>query len=159
MTTLLRVDDLAADLAADDPSKAARTLAGALAGKGASPEWMNRFLTELDLVADRSQLGRVLDAWGLSKAEAGRMFGVSRQAVDKWLQRGVPADRRVTVADLHAVTDLLLRYLKRDRVPAVVRRPADRLEGGSMLDWARSGRTAELLSYTRQMFDLRRLPA
>jgi len=120
---------------------------------------MNRFLTELDHITQRSQLARVLDVWSLSVADAGRIFGVSRQAVDKWLSRGVPEQRRQVVADLEAVTDLLVRYLKRDRVPAVVRRPADRLDGASMLDLARTGRTSELVAYTREMFDLRRVTA
>ena len=147
------------ELAGDDPSAAAKAVAGALTVNGVSSTWMNRFLTELDQITERSQLARVLDVWSLSKAEAGRMFGVSRQAVDKWLSRGVPEERRAPVADLQATTDLLVRYLKRDRVPAVVRRPADRLGGLSMLDLVRAGRTRELLDYTREMFDLRRVTA
>ncbi len=155
MAKTLRLEELAAD----DPAAAAHAVAGALTVNGASPGWMNRFLTELDHIAERSQLARVLDVWSLSMADAGRMFGVSRQAVDKWLSRGVPEQRRPAVADLEAVTDLLTRYLKRDRIPTVVRRPADRLEGSSMLDLARAGRTDELLAYTREMFDLRRVVA
>ncbi len=147
------------ELAGDDPATAAHAVAGALTVNGASSGWMNRFLTELDHITERSQLARVLDVWSLSMADAGRMFGVSRQAVDKWLSRGVPEQRRPAVADLEAVTDLLVRYLKRDRIPTVVRRPADRLEGSSMLDLARAGRTDELLGYTREMFDLRRVVA
>lgn len=147
------------DLAGDDPTTAAQAVAGALTVNGASPGWMNRFLTELDHITERSQLARVLDVWSLSVAEAGRMFGVSRQAVDKWLTRGVPEQRRPVMADLAAVTDLLVRYLKRDRIPTVVRRPAAVLDGASMLDLARSGRTSELLVYTREMFDLRRVVA
>ncbi len=155
MAKTLRLEELAAD----DPAAAAHAVAGALTVNGASPGWMNRFLTELDHIAERSQLARVLDVWSLSMADAGRMFGVSRQAVDKWLNRGVPEQRRPAVADLEAVTDLLTRYLKRDRIPTVVRRPADHLEGSSMLDLARAGRTDELLAYTREMFDLRRVVA
>ena len=147
------------ELAGEDPTAAAQVVAGALTVNGVSPAWMNRFLTELDHIAERGQLARVLDVWSLSKAEAGRMFGVSRQAVDKWLSRGVPEERRPPVAHLEATTDLLVRYLKRDRVPSVVRRPAERLGGLSMLDLARAGRTQELLVYTREMFDLRRVTA
>ena len=116
----------AEELAGEDPAVAAEAVAGALTVNGVSPTWMNRFLTQLDHIAERGQLARVLDIWSLSKAEAGRVFGVSRQAVDKWLSRGVPEERRAPVADLEATTDLLLRYLKRDRVAAVVRRPAER---------------------------------
>ncbi len=155
MVKALRLEELAGD----DPATAAQAVAGALTVHGASPGWMNRFLTELDHIAERSQLARVLDVWSLSMAEAGRMFGVSRQAVDKWMSRGVPEQRRAAVADLEAVTDLLVRYLKRDRISAVVRRPAECLDRSSMLDLARAGRTSELLAYTREMFDLRRVAA
>ncbi|HEX3393718.1 MAG TPA: hypothetical protein VHS52_04250 [Acidimicrobiales bacterium] len=155
MTKALRLEELADD----DPAVAAKAVAGVLTVHGASPGWMNRFLTELDHITERTHLARVLDVWSLSMADAGRMFGVSRQAVDKWISRGVPEQRRQVVADLEAVTDLLVRYLKRDRIPGVVRRPAERLEGASMLDWARAGRTSELVAYTREMFDLRRVTA
>ncbi|MGI9023564.1 MAG: hypothetical protein ACR2HV_10120 [Acidimicrobiales bacterium] len=160
MAKVLRPEVLRPEvLAGEDPTAAAQAVAGALTVNGVSPAWMNRFLTELDHIAERGQLARVLDVWSLSKAEAGRMFGVSRQAVDKWLSRGVPEERRPPVAHLEATTDLLVRYLKRDRVPSVVRRPAERLGGLSMLDLARAGRTPELLVYTREMFDLRRVTA
>lgn len=155
MAKVLRLEKLADD----DPATAAQAVAGALTVNGASSGWMNRFLTELDHITQRSQLARVLDVWSLSVADAGRIFGVSRQAVDKWLSRGVPEQRRQMVADLETATDLLVRYLKRDRIPAVVRRPAGRLDGASMLDLARTGRTSELVAYTREMFDLRRVTA
>ena len=53
----------------------------------------------------------------------------------------------------------LVHYLKRDRISAVVRRSADRLDGQSMVDLVGQGRTTELLEFTRAMFDLHRLDA
>ena len=73
-----------------------------------------------------SALGALRD-WGLSASDAGRLFGVSRQALSKWLAQGLPADRMLAVADLAAATDLLVHYLKTDRVPAAVRRKSARL--------------------------------
>ena len=64
-----------------------------------------------------------MDVWDLSQAAAARRFHVSRQAFAKWLRQGAPAERATAVADLAAATDLLVRHLKRDRIPAVVRRP------------------------------------
>lgn len=98
------------------------------------------------------QLAGVLDVWGLSQADAARVFGVTRQAVGAWVDRGVPAGRIGVVADLVAVTDLLVRHLRQDRIPAVVRRPFDRSGGRSLLDLASSDR-AELLAQARAMFD------
>ena len=48
------------------------------------------------------------------------MFGVSRQAIAKWRVHGVPDDRLVALADLDAATDVLLRYVRPERIPAVV---------------------------------------
>ena len=81
-----------------------------------------------------------MEVWGLSQAEAARLFGVSRQALGKWLQHGIPAERAQAVSDLAAATDLLVHYLKRDRIPAVVRRPIHALEDASLLDLAGAGR-------------------
>jgi len=121
--------------------------------------WVGRFVGELDRMSERETFGRVLDTWGVSNAEAGRLFGVTRQAIGKWRAKGVPEERRTIIADLAAVTDLLVHYLKRDRISAVVRRPADRLAGRSMIDLIGEGRSAELLEFTRALFDLRRLDA
>lgn len=103
-----------------------------------------------------SGLVRTIRVWQLSQAKAAALFGVSRQAFAKWLQRGVPADHAVAVADLTAATDLLERYLKRDRIPAVVRRPIPRLDGVSLLDLLGCGDTKRLLSACRDMFDFER---
>lgn len=103
-----------------------------------------------------SDLVRTIGLWQLSQAKAAALFGVSRQAFAKWLQRGVPADHAVAVADLKAATDLLERYLKRDRIPAVVRRPIPRLEGVSLLDLLSRGETNQVLSACRAMFDFER---
>ncbi len=112
--------------------------------------------TSLTAGQSGSDLMRTLGVWQLSQAKAAGLFGVSRQAFAKWLQRGVPADHVVAVADLKAATDLLERYLKRDRIPAVVRRPILKLDGVSLLDLLGRGDTNRLLSACRDMFDFER---
>ena len=104
-----------------------------------------------------SELARTIEVWQLSQAKAAASFRVSRQAFGKWLQRGVPADHAVAVADMRAATDLLERYLKRDRIPAVVRRPMPALDGVSLLDLLGEGDTGNLLSACRDMFDFGRV--
>lgn len=141
-------------IASQEPEQAARALVAALEGDVGG--WVGRFVAELDTLAGRDDLEQIMTAWGLSKAQTARVFGVSRQALAKWLASGVPVDRRPALADLTAATDLLARYLKRGRIPAAVRRPAERLGGSSLLDLARGGHTAEVLATTRDLFDLRR---
>lgn len=132
-------------------------------------EWLDRFAeclvgyrqglaggTDLAARQSDSDLMRTLGVWQLSQAKAAALFGVSRQAFAKWLQRGVPAGHAVAVADLKAATALLERYLKRDRIPAVVRRPIRKLDGVSLLDLLGQGDTNRLLSACREMFDFER---
>jgi hypothetical protein len=72
--------------------------------------------------------------------------------VTKWTDAGVPAERAEQVADVDAITDLLERYLKRERIPAAVRRRASRLDGASLIELVRDGRSDEALRRTRTMF-------
>jgi hypothetical protein len=132
-----------------DPRDAASRL---VAEREGQRDWLDAFAAELDRRRAASSLARTLAVWQLSQAEAARLFGVSRQALGKWLELGVPADRAGAVADLAAATDLLVHYLQRDRIPAVVRRGADALDGLSLLELVGRGRTHEMLSACRAMF-------
>lgn len=102
-------------------------------------------------------LGTILETWQLSNADAARIFGVSRQAVAKWLSGGVPPDRLETLYDLQTVTDLLLRRIRPERIPVVVRRKADLLDGRSLLELAQEVPSDVLRDKARHMFDLRRV--
>lgn len=131
--------------------------AAAQVSAGADGAWARSFLDELDHRVRGEPLERLVVLWGLSGAAAARLFGVSRQAFAKWLHAGPPAERTPQVADLAASTEIMARYLKRERIPAVVRRPAPALGGRSLLELAQEGRTAEVLRHVRAMFDLRRV--
>jgi predicted transcriptional regulator len=118
--------------------------------------WLDEFAEYLDRCRAGQSLARTLAVWGLSQSEAAPLFGVSRQAVSKWIDRGVPVERSEAVADLAAATDLLVHYLKRDRVPAVVRRPVARLSNRSFLDLLADGQTRAILTTCREMFAFER---
>ena len=120
-------------------------------------EWTRRLVDELDRGVRIEPLDRFVDLWGLSNAAAARVFGVSRQAFSKWLSNGPPASRSVAVADLATATDLLDRYVKRERIPAVVRRSAPLLGDRSLLEVAATGDTRALADAVVTMFDLRRV--
>jgi len=132
-----------------DPRDAASKIVAAHAGQR---DWLDRFATELDRRRAASALARTLAVWQLSQSDAARLFGVSRQAVSKWLEQGVPVERAETVADLAAATDLLVRYLQRERIPAVVRRVAPALGDRSLLDLLGAGKSREVLEACRGMF-------
>ncbi|MEO1574308.1 MAG: hypothetical protein AAFU65_05035 [Pseudomonadota bacterium] len=130
------------------PKEAAAQLAS-----GRDDVWLDRFSAHLDRQRSGQSLERMLTVWGLSQADAARLFGVSRQAIGKWLSQGVPTDRAVAIADLSAATDVLVHHLKRDRIAAVVRRAAPALDDRSLLDMVGEGRAAEVLLACRRMFD------
>jgi hypothetical protein len=87
--------------------------------------------------ADLARALRVLD---VSMSEAGRLFGVSRSAVEQWLERGVPAAR-------------LARATNLARIAAVVREPATAYGGESILALVREGRDDEARELLEQAFD------
>ena len=121
--------------------------------------WLDAFTESLDHRRAGESLARTLAVWGTSQAEAARLVGVSRQAVGKWLQRGAPPARTGAFADLAAATELLVRHLKRDRIPAVVRRPIPALGGVSLMDLLARGDTRSLLGACRDMFRFDRIQA
>jgi len=131
--------------------------AAALLAAGSDPSWRRRFLDELDRATRTEPLERFATLWGLSNAGAARVFGVSRQAFSKWIRNGPPATRSAPVADLATATALLDRYVKRDRIPAVVRRASPRLGDRSLLEIATSGDTRAVVEAVAEMLDLRRV--
>jgi len=131
--------------------------AAAVLARDADTAWTRRFVDELDRAVRTEPLERFVELWGLSNAAAARLFGVSRQAFSKWLRTGPPAARSTAVADLAAATDMLDRYVKRERIPAVVRRPASNLGDRSMIDLIADGETRTVRDAVAAMFDLRRI--
>lgn len=129
-----------------------------LADHADDPTWLDTFVDQLSCSRSARQVVRVLDVWGMSQAEFAGVMGVSRQAVGKWMLQ-VPADRAVALADLTAATDLLEHYLKRDRIPAVVRRRASALGDQSLVDLVATDGPSAALDACRRMFDVGALTA
>jgi len=128
-----------------------------LAAEAPDWDWLRALTDELDRRLRLAPLERFLRLWGLSASEAARAFGVSRQALSKWRREGVPAERTPVLADLAAATDLLDRRVKRERIPAVVRRPAPDLGGRSLYELACAGLHEEVRTAVLRTFDLRRV--
>ena len=149
MSTITASHDLA-------PEEAAERIFAAHRHEG---RWLDLFTESLNRRRAAEAFARTIEAWGMSQAEAARLFGVSRQAIGKWLRRGVPADRAGAIADLAAATDLLVHYLKRDRIPAVVRRPIPALRGVSLMGLVAQADTQAALAACRDMFRFERAQA
>lgn len=115
--------------------------------------FMRRVRFYLRSPEDREPLSRLMETFALSKVELGRLFDVTRQAIDGWIEHGVPAERQEKLAALLALADVLERKLKVDRIAGVARRPADAYGGISMLDMVAADRHQELLASVHASFD------
>lgn len=105
---------------------------GPLMGVINEREWTDAVVSAL--AGREDPLARVKYGLSVTDEELGSMFGVSRQSVAQWLREGVPAARMAHLADMVNVVDLLTRKLKPGRLPLVARRPAERLEGRTLLE-------------------------
>ena len=129
------------------PGEAARVLV-----QNADEAWLAELQRSLDQRRAHADLDHILGVWNLSQSDAAELFGVTRQAISKWRAQGVPTSRIDVMADLSAATDILVRYLKRDRIPAVVRRSSDGLGGQSLIELVGAGRFEDVLDACRRMF-------
>jgi hypothetical protein len=124
---------------------------------GGDTDVLRRIIDRLDHQLNAGPLQRTVRLWDLSATQLGSMFGISRQAASKWLADGAPASRRDQVALLGQATDLLDQWVKRERIPAVVRRPVESLGGRTRLDVALAGEFEVLRDELYDTFDLTRI--
>ena len=144
-------DNGAMDIAFE-PDEMARQLVDS-----ADADWLRHLVDALDREIRTEPLERLATLWDLSNAAAARIFGISRQAYSKWLVSGPPADRVDDVAAVDNITNLLDRYVKRERIAAVVRRPSARFGGRSIIERLEEGDYESTEALVRETFDLRRV--
>ncbi|HWB88430.1 MAG TPA: hypothetical protein VG872_04400 [Acidimicrobiia bacterium] len=125
--------------------------------ESADPDWLRELVDALDREVRIEPLERLTTLWDLSNAAAARIFGVSRQAFAKWLASGPPADRVDDVVAVDNITNILDRYVRRERIPAVVRRPAANVGGRSILELLEAGDYDVAQDLVSSAFDLRRV--
>lgn len=135
-----------------DPGALARDLI-----ESADTDWLRDLVDALDREVRVAPLERLVTLWDLSNAAAARVFGVSRQAFAKWLTDGPPASRADDVTSVDNITRLLDRYVRRERIPAVVRRPAANLGDASILETVEAGAYQKAAEMVAKALDLRRI--
>lgn len=106
-----------------------------------------------ELSGSGTGLERVMAAWQLSVTDLARVFGVARQAVQQWLNSGVPPARQVKLLAVLRVAELLERNLQPDRIPAVVRTSARSYGGRSILEAIAAGDHDAVLASVERSFD------
>lgn len=109
---------------------------------------VTEFLEQREHPLERVQ--RVLD---LNRTELAKLFGVSRQAIERWERQVIPAERQERLASVAAICDLLSANLKSERIPGAVRRSASAYGGRSILEATAAGDDDLVLSELRNAFD------
>ena len=131
--------------------------ADVLSRTGGNVDLLRKVIDQLDQELASRPLDRITRLWDVSASQIGKMFGVSRQAATTWLHEGPPAARADQIALLDQSTNLLAQWIKRERIPAVVRRPIDQLGGRSRLEVALAGEFELLRDELNDTFDVSRI--
>jgi DNA-binding XRE family transcriptional regulator len=111
-----------------------------------------RAVTDL-LEKAEAPLERVRRALDLNRTELAALFGVTRQAVERWEAQGVPSERQDKLSTIGAIVDLLETQLKPDRIAGVARRAAPAYGDRSILDAIAAGEEELVLAELRKAFD------
>lgn len=92
---------------------------------------------------------RTIRVWGLTPRQVDDTLGALQSSTD--LQRAI--------SDLTEATDLLVRYLKDDRIPGVVRKQIPTRGGVTLMSLLKQGDTKTLLATCDDMFRFERVPS
>lgn len=106
-----------------------------------------------ELAARKAPLERVMEIFDLSLTDLGRLFGVSRQAAQQWIDGGVPPARLGKLGTVLATAELVEHKLRAGRVPLVARRPADAYSGRTMLEMIEQDLHEDLHCSVQRSFD------
>jgi transcriptional regulator with XRE-family HTH domain len=90
--------------------------------------------------------------FGLSVTRVARLFGVSRQAVDKWRLAGVPASRMADVDRVLEIAQVFKKRLKAERIPQIVATPAKGLDGSTVLEVLESRGPDPIFRYLHALY-------
>ncbi|HXH06499.1 MAG TPA: hypothetical protein VNI83_07895 [Vicinamibacterales bacterium] len=106
--------------------------------------------------ADRGRqiIGRLMTTLRLSFDDLGRVLGVSGETVRRWARGtvAVPEDKLAALDLAGQAVSRLLRLIRLERLPDVIRRPAEAFAGQRALDWILQGRLPEVAErYEREL--------
>ena len=100
--------------------------------------------------------GRAIDEirqiFGLSETAFARLFGVSRQAVEKWRCQGLPSGRTADLDRLLEIARVFRERLIESRIPQIVRTPAAGLGDRSVLEVLQADGVEAIYRYLHQLY-------
>jgi hypothetical protein len=97
-------------------------------------------------------IDEIRQIFGLSETAFARLFGVTRQAVEKWRVHGVPPGRRADLDRCLEIAGALKARLIETRIPQIVRTPAQALGGRTVLDVLQADGPELVYRYLHQLY-------
>ena len=97
-------------------------------------------------------LDEIRRRFALSEDELAALFAVSRPAVAKWRQRGVPVDRAADVDRVRELAGYFGRRFIAARIPQIVRTPGEGLGGKTVLSVIAKGGVDQVYAYLERLF-------
>lgn len=116
--------------------------------------WTSWVITESESDRPREKIPRLMTSLRLSFVEVGRMLGVSDETARRWSTGAsrMPPDKLAILDIIDNALAKLHRLFKTDRLPEVIRRPAEIFEGQTALAWILEGKIAEVADrYDREL--------
>lgn len=90
--------------------------------------------------------------FGLTETAFARLFGISRQAVEKWRRHGVPVARTADVDRYLEIARAFKERLIETRIPQIVRTPAEGLGGRTVLEVLAADGAEPIYRYLHELY-------
>jgi transcriptional regulator with XRE-family HTH domain len=102
--------------------------------------------------AGATELDEIRSIFGLSETELARLFGVSRPAIARWRESGVPVERGADVDRVRELATYFHRRFLPVRIPQIVRTPGRGLNDQTVLDVLRAREVDRVYAYLEDLF-------
>lgn len=97
-------------------------------------------------------LDEIRGTFGLSESELAALFGVSRPAIARWRDGGVPVERGADVDRVRELAEYFHRRFLPVRVPQIVRTPGRGLGDKTVLAVLRENNVDRVYAYLESLF-------
>lgn len=98
----------------------------------------------------RAQIKAIRESLQLSGNELAGLFGVTRQAVEQWEIKSVPADKAAKIDRVAEVVGELAKRFKRQRLPVIVRNEMPILDNRSILQTLQTDGSPAIYEFFRR---------
>jgi hypothetical protein len=99
-----------------------------------------------------NEITDIQQIFDLNETEAADLFGVDRRTVAQWRANGVPVGRLAEVQRVRELAHIYAHKFQAQRVPAIVRTPADGLAGKTVLEVIATSGAEPIFDHLARLF-------